>query len=90
MKRVCKLLPNAHKDDFPEEILSLSLRDAESPRAAADVAPIFPDGFDAAFEEVDRVFEFESVEGEVVHYLPEELRVGDVVLEEGEAVCVGG
>ena len=71
LKGVCKLLSNAHEDDFSEEILGLSLWDAECPRTTADVAPVFPDGFDTAFEEMDRVFEFESVEGEVVHDLPE-------------------
>ena len=61
---------------------------AESPGAAGGVAWVFPDGFDAALEEMHAVAEREQGGVEVVEEVPEG---ADVVYgsEEDEALFVG-
>lgn len=49
-----------HKYLFPK-LICLRLRDAESPCSAFHVAGILPNGLDAPFEEVDGIFELQSV-----------------------------
>ena len=51
-----RLSDRQHANDFPE-FGSEGFRDPERPGPAAQVPWIFPDGFDAAFEEVDAVAE---------------------------------
>lgn len=71
------------------ELLALILGHAESPGSAVDVAGIFPDGFDAALEEVDRVLQLEGVHGEIVDGAPEGLEGEDILDDEGDALVVG-
>jgi len=75
-----------HADDFPE-LGRDGFGDAERPGPAAQVARVFPDGFDAAFEEVDAVAEREEGEVEVVEEGPEGADVGDLG-EEDQAFLV--
>ena len=85
---VGELLADGHHEDFHPEILARILVEAEGPAAAVDVSRVFPDGLDAALEEVDRVFVLEAVEREQIEGFPKGLQGDDVLEHEGQTTFV--
>ena len=82
-------LPDSNDLDHHPKLRALLLRHAEGPRPAVDVARVFPDGFDASFEEMETVALTQVLDGRVVVDLVEFFDVVDFAVHEGEAVGVG-
>ena len=88
LDNISKLLPNGQKQHLLPCLLTLVLRHAKRPGTTFDITRIFPDRFDAALEEMDRIFHLERFERKVVICLPEGFDCDNVLEQDSKAAFI--